>query len=539
MRARLGGEDWRDVRLALARQGRDAQVTSKFASGGTQRTELWFEIWVPRHTDVDLTSAGGSVEIDQLIGSFSGTTGGGTIRVHDATGKANLSTGGGDIVISDTHLGGTISTGWGAVRIQNNSGDLRAFSSKQGATIRPGRSDSVWNPRPPAWPIDRETHETSITNRNGSCVALSVGDFVSEPVYVVDGMPITAAGPVSISKPGGSIEIASAPAGATVSTGGGRIVIDSSDKSVVASTGGGDVELRATSGNAVASTGAGSVSIRVVGSHGTSHNINVCHGRGRVTLELPADIDATFELETAYTDNHPNPTTIDSDFGLARTETHEWDDRYGTPRKFVRATGTIGSGANLIRITTVNGDSSFAAADRRGFPMGTARQDLQHALRAIRRTPALSVVVTLALALGIGATTALFGVVNVLFLRPLPYMSPAALVRVFDVQGDVHQLPASFPEYGDWLQRTSAVFSDVGAFLGQGEVLSGSGDAEQLLGAMVTPNLPAMLGLKPLLGRTFRADEDGAGQTHVVVLSEGLWPSASRRTAASWARRSR
>jgi len=79
--------------------------------------------------------------------------------------------------------------------------------------------------------------------------------------------------------------------------------------------------------------------------------------------------------------------------------------------------------------------------------MSTARQDLQHALRAIRRTPTLSVVVTLALALGIGATTALFGVVDALFLSPFPYMSPAAVVRVFDVQGDVHQLAASFPEY--------------------------------------------------------------------------------------------
>jgi beta-lactamase regulating signal transducer with metallopeptidase domain len=356
MRARLGGEDWRDVRLALAREGRDAHVTSKFASGGTHGTELWFEIWVPRHTDVDLTSAGGSVEIDHISGSFSGTTGGGAIRVHDATGEANLSTGGGDIVISDTHLGGTISTGWGAVRIRNNSGDLRAFSSEQGATKRPGRSDPVWNPRPPAWPIDRETHEVSITNTNGSCVALSVGDVLSPTNDYVDERPITAIGPVSISKPGGSIQIASAPAGATVSTGGGRIVIDSSDKSVVASTGGGDIELRAASGNAVASTGAGDVSIRVVGSRGASHNINVCDGHGRVTLELPADIDATVELETAYTDNHPKPTTIDSDFGLTRTETHEWDDRYGTPRKFVRAKGTIGSGANVIHVSTVNGD---------------------------------------------------------------------------------------------------------------------------------------------------------------------------------------
>jgi len=356
MRARLGGEEWREVRLGLVRDGRDAHLTSRFEGGGTHSTELWFEIWVPHRTDVDLTSAGGSVEIDHVVGSFSGTTGGGTIRVHDATGEANLSTGGGDIVISDTHLGGTISTGWGAVRIQNNSGDLRAFSTGQRETIRPGRSDSVWNPRPPAWPIDGGAHNVSITNTNGSCVALSVGDFAPSTNYYGGERPITANGPVSISKPGGSIQIASAPAGATVSTGGGRIVIDSSDKSVVASTGGGDVELRATSGDAVASTGSGSVSIRVVGSRGTSHNINVCDGHGRVTLELPADIDATFELETAYTDNHPNPTTIDSDFGLTRTESHEWDDRYGTPRKFVRATGTIGSGANLIRVTTVNGD---------------------------------------------------------------------------------------------------------------------------------------------------------------------------------------
>jgi putative ABC transport system permease protein len=154
---------------------------------------------------------------------------------------------------------------------------------------------------------------------------------------------------------------------------------------------------------------------------------------------------------------------------------------------------------------------------------GTARQDLQHALRGIRRSPGLSVVVTLALALGIGATTALFGVVDAVFLRPLPYASPSALVRVFDVQRDVRELPASYPEFLDWRQRTSDIFSDFGACLGQGEVLSGDGDAEQLQGAMVSPNVPAMLGLKPILGRTFRADEEGSGQTHVVVLSEGLW----------------
>jgi putative ABC transport system permease protein len=157
------------------------------------------------------------------------------------------------------------------------------------------------------------------------------------------------------------------------------------------------------------------------------------------------------------------------------------------------------------------------------------RNDVRHAVRAIRRTPGLSAVVTITLGLGIGATTALFSVVDAVLLRPLPYTSSPSLVRVFDVQRDVHQLPASYPEFLDWRERTTDTFSDIGAFLGQGEVLSGNGDAEQLQGAMVTPNVPAMLGIKPLLGRSFRADETASGPTHVVVLSEGLW---RRRFAA-------
>src|ERR1041385_8514320 len=119
--------------------------------------------------------------------------------------------------------------------------------------------------------------------------------------------------------------------------------------------------------------------------------------------------------------------------------------------------------------------------------------DLRHALRSIRRTPGLSVVVTLTLALGIGASTALFSVVDAVLLRPLPYASPSTLVSVFDVQHDLHQLPASYPEFIDWRERTGDIFSDVGAILGQGEVLSGSGDAEQLQGAMVSTNVPSML----------------------------------------------
>jgi DUF4097 and DUF4098 domain-containing protein YvlB len=211
---------------------------------------------------------------------------------------------------------------------------------------------------PPSWPTETSaSSETSITNTNGSCVSVYVADYASVMNdRFGESTPIRANGPISISKPGGNIDIVVAPAGATVSTGGGRIVIDSSDKSVVASTGGGNVELRATSGDAVASTGAGDVSIRVVGAGNGTHNINVCDGHGRVTLELPNDIDATFELETAYTDNAANRTRIESDFDLSQSETREWDSRFGTPRKFVRAVGKLGTGGSLIHVSTVNGD---------------------------------------------------------------------------------------------------------------------------------------------------------------------------------------
>ncbi|HEY9226661.1 MAG TPA: hypothetical protein VIP11_08450, partial [Gemmatimonadaceae bacterium] len=108
-------------------------------------------------------------------------------------------------------------------------------------------------------------------------------------------------------------------------------------------------------GNVHASTGAGDVTITVVNADGSVHTVDVFTGKGRVVLELPSDLDATFELETAFTETHAR-TNIESDFALTRSETQEWDDSMGTPRKFVRARGSVGNGRGLIRISAVNGD---------------------------------------------------------------------------------------------------------------------------------------------------------------------------------------
>jgi putative ABC transport system permease protein len=150
-------------------------------------------------------------------------------------------------------------------------------------------------------------------------------------------------------------------------------------------------------------------------------------------------------------------------------------------------------------------------------------RDLRHVARTLRHTPGFSLIVTLVLALGIGSTTAIFSVLDAVLIRPLSYANPSALVQVTDIQGSNHGLPASFPEYLAWRANATAALSEVAAWDEHGEVLVTSGDAEQLLGAQISANLPAVLGVKPLIGRFFRPDEEIPGGQHVAVLSEAVW----------------
>ena len=154
-------------------------------------------------------------------------------------------------------------------------------------------------------------------------------------------------------------------------------------------------------------------------------------------------------------------------------------------------------------------------------------QDLRYALRTIRQAPGFSVVVTLTIALGVGATTAIFSVVDAVLLRPLPYPDQKSLVQLFDVDVNSgrHNQVLSLPEFTDWRDRGREVFESIGAISGRGEVLSGIGDAELLLGAQVTLEVPGLLGLRPILGRGFVGTDELPGSPHVVVLGEQVWRS--------------
>ncbi|MEJ7812484.1 MAG: ABC transporter permease [Gemmatimonadaceae bacterium] len=150
-------------------------------------------------------------------------------------------------------------------------------------------------------------------------------------------------------------------------------------------------------------------------------------------------------------------------------------------------------------------------------------QDVRYALRQLRANPGFAAVAVLTLALGIGASTTIFGVANAVLLRPLPFGEPARLVRLFGVTATTDQFSASEPDYLDW-RAQNRTFADMGAFMMRNVSLVGGGEPEQLPALGVTPSFFRVLGVRPLAGRVF-AEEEGrpGGGDGVVVLSHGFW----------------
>jgi predicted permease len=152
-------------------------------------------------------------------------------------------------------------------------------------------------------------------------------------------------------------------------------------------------------------------------------------------------------------------------------------------------------------------------------------QDLKHALRALRARPGFTAVTVSTLAIGIGGTTAIFGAVNAVLLRPLPYPDPDALVQVFKTQlktPDRIGGAVSPPDFVDW-RRDNRVFTELAAYDGDSIALTGEGAAEVVRIGEVTGGFFTVLGAQPLLGRPIATEDDPVGSRDVVVLSHALW----------------
>ena len=151
-------------------------------------------------------------------------------------------------------------------------------------------------------------------------------------------------------------------------------------------------------------------------------------------------------------------------------------------------------------------------------------QDLRYAARMQWKNPGFAIVAVIALALGIGANTAIFSVVNTVLLRPLPYKDPEQLVMVWE-DATKHGYPRDTPtaaNYIDWRDQNS-VFSGMAAIGDESFNLTGIREPERLEGRPVSASLFPLLGVEPQLGRVFTAQEDQPGSQQVVVLSYGLW----------------
>lgn len=150
--------------------------------------------------------------------------------------------------------------------------------------------------------------------------------------------------------------------------------------------------------------------------------------------------------------------------------------------------------------------------------MQTLWQEVRYCVRSLRKSPGFAILAILALALGIGANTAIFSVVNGVLLRPLAYGDPGRLVTMLHFGQD----PVSPDDYLDW-RKQSRSFEQMGAAQIWSAALTGRDNAEELPGMQVSPNMFSILGVPPLRGRTFEAGDDQPARGHVAVLSYQLW----------------
>jgi putative ABC transport system permease protein len=154
--------------------------------------------------------------------------------------------------------------------------------------------------------------------------------------------------------------------------------------------------------------------------------------------------------------------------------------------------------------------------------METLLQDIRYALRTLRKAPSFTAVAVLTLALGIGANTAIFSIVDGVLLRPLPYRDPARLIALNETTPAVGTVSVSYPDFLDW-HAQSRSFSEMAAVYGVGFNLAGINQPENISGEAVSTNFLSLLGVRPFIGRDFDTSEEKASSAPVVLLSYQLW----------------
>lgn len=179
--------------------------------------------------------------------------------------------------------------------------------------------------------------------------------------------------------------------------------------------------------------------------------------------------------------------------------------RYAARRQFGNATQTLEQSHDVV-----------------SFGFETALQDFRFAIRQLRKNPGFAATAILVLALGIGASVAIFGFVDAALLKPLPYENPSRLVGLFESISLGPRFHLSYPDYLDW-KRLNTVFSSLDVYENDGFIMRTAASAEQVGGARVSDGFFRTLGVHPVLGRDFRTGEDLPAAPRTVLLSYAAW----------------
>ena len=229
-------------------------------------------------------------------------------------------------------------------------------------------------------------------------------------------------------------------------------------------------------------------------------------------LSPPREVEIVEELSQHLDDQYEQ--------SLSRGATEE--EAYGAALTGLAESGLLAR--ELERVERRIQHEPLTLGNERTNLLSDLSQDLRYGLRMLLKNPGFTIVAIIALALGIGANTAIFSVVNTVLLRPLPYKDPDRLVMVWEdnsKQGFPRDTPAA-ANYIDW-RNQNHVFEGMAAMVEISFNLTGAGDPERIDGQRVSANLFSLLGVEPQSGRAFLPEEDRPGANHVVIMSHGLW----------------
>ena len=177
----------------------------------------------------------------------------------------------------------------------------------------------------------------------------------------------------------------------------------------------------------------------------------------------------------------------------------------------------------VLQLGALEGLKENCREQRSGFWLESLYADIRYALRILRKSPGFTTIAILTLALGIGANTAIFSVVQGVLLAPLPYSDPDRLVLVWQYNLMLkHPISVSYPDFLDW-QRDARSFLQMAAYDSQDRNLTAPGTPERISGEEISSGFLNMLGIKPILGSEFSPDEDKQGGAPVVLISNRLW----------------